>query len=265
MTGDIRLLVRADDAGSSWSSNMGCNYACIEGIAKSVEVMMPCAWVSHAASLFNDRSDIDVGIHLTLTSEWDAIKWRPLTKATSLIDQNGNFFPLVTPRDGDKRQSLAEVDWSIDEIAAELRAQITLGVKMFKGASHISSHMMKHFKEFDPKIGEVISDLCLEFELADDAFGHGLKRIEGYPKFPRETNSRTAAFIQQITQLSSGTYIFIDHPATFSEELMAMGHTGYEDVASDRTSCLKTLTSLNLRQCIDELGIELISYRDLYG
>ena len=46
---------------------------------------------------------------------------------------------------------------------------------------------------------------------------------------------------------------------------MAMGHTGYEDVASDRTSCLKTLTSLNLRQCIDELGIELISYRDLYG
>ncbi len=32
----IRLLVRAYDAGSSWSSNIGCHQACTKGIARSV-------------------------------------------------------------------------------------------------------------------------------------------------------------------------------------------------------------------------------------
>lgn len=65
---DVQLLVRADDAGSSWSSNVGCLRACTEGIARSVEVMMPGAWTSHAAEILNNHPEVDVGIHLTLTS-----------------------------------------------------------------------------------------------------------------------------------------------------------------------------------------------------
>jgi len=107
---EFRLLVRADDAGSSWSSNVGCLRACTEGIARSVEVMMPCAWTSHAAEILNNQPKIDVGIHLTLTSEWDAVKWRPLTQAKSLTDDLGNFLPLLTPRDGDRRPCLANAD-----------------------------------------------------------------------------------------------------------------------------------------------------------
>ncbi|MEM9341716.1 MAG: ChbG/HpnK family deacetylase [Pseudomonadota bacterium] len=261
--GNVRLLVRADDAGSSWSSNMGCLRACTHGIARSVEVMVPCPWVAHAATILNAHPEIDVGIHLTLTSEWDAVKWRPLTAAPSLTDDAGNFLPLVMQRDGDPRRSLAEADWSIDEIAAELRAQIALGVRMFQGVSHISSHMVAHFKALDPRIGDVITELCAEFGLADDAFGHGLPRIEGYPKVPRDTAARTSAFIQQIADLPEGTHIFIDHPAVDSAELRATGHAGYEDVAADRVSCLETLTSPDLQRQIERLGIELISYKDL--
>lgn len=225
---------------------------------------MPCAWASHAAALFNARPDIDIGIHLTLTSEWDAVKWRPLTQAVSLTDENGNFLPLITPREGGNQRCLADADWSIDEIAREFRAQIALGTAIFHNVSHVSSHMLKHFKDFDPRIGEVIAELCMEYGLADDAFGFGLPRIEGYSKFPRDTDHRTSAFMTQLTELSSGTYIFIDHPAEVSAELNAIGHEGYEDVAADRATCLETLTSKELKQCIDALGIELISYRDLY-
>ncbi len=121
--------------------------------------MMPCAWTSHAAEILNKHPEVDVGIHLTLTSEWDAIKWRPLTHAKSLTDESGNFLPLLTPRDGDERLCLANADWSLDEIANEFRAQVSLGIARFRNASHVSSHMLKHFREFDARLGEVISDL----------------------------------------------------------------------------------------------------------
>ncbi len=81
--------------------------------------------------------------------------------------------------------------------------------------------------------------------------------------FPRDTEARTAAFIEQLSELSKGTYIFIDHPAASAAELEAMGHKGYEDVAVDRVACLDTLSSVPLKRCIDELGIELIGYKDL--
>ncbi|MEM1130408.1 MAG: ChbG/HpnK family deacetylase [Pseudomonadota bacterium] len=263
MTSKIRLLVRADDAGSSWSSNTGCLRACTDGIARSVEVMMPCAWVPHAAHLFNARPQVDIGVHLTLSSEWDAVKWRPLTHAPSLTDEHGHFLPLVLPRDGDDRPSLAEADWALDEIAREFRAQIALGRAMFHNVSHISSHMLRHFREFDPQVGEVIADLCDEHGLKDDAFGHGLPRFAGYPKVPRETAARIAAFIDELTKLTPGTYIFIDHPAEPSPELDATGHDGYRDVMADRVTCLETLTSDTLMQRIEALGIELIGYNDL--
>lgn len=263
MSRDIRLLVRADDAGSSWSSTMGCLRACTEGIARSVEVMMPCAWVPHAALTLNDRPEIDVGIHLTLTSEWDAVKWRPLTQAKSLTDPAGCFLPLLRPRDGDGRPSLSEVEWSLEEVAAELRAQIALGVAMFPNASHVSCHMAAHFRAFDARLGDVIADLCREFGLKDDAFGHGLPRFAGYPKFPRETERRVDAFLRALDGLEEGTHVFIDHPAVASPELSMTGHDGYEDVAEDRVTCLETLTTPAIRERIAQLGIRLISYRDL--
>jgi len=234
-----RLLVRVDDAGTSWSSNMGCLLACTEGIAKSIEIMMPGAWVLHAAKLLNANSKVDVGIHLTLTSEWEAMKWRPLTRAKSLVDENGHFLPLLLPRSGDERPCLAEADWSIDDITQELRAQIAHGVALLQNVSHVSSHMIGHFNDFDPRIGEIVSELCHEFNLADDALGHGLARIDGYPKFPRNTQVRTEAFAQSFANLPVGTHIFIDHPAVMSAELEAIGHKGYQDVAIDRQRAWK--------------------------
>ncbi|KAJ56277.1 hypothetical protein ACMU_11035 [Actibacterium mucosum KCTC 23349] len=263
MSSKIRLLVRADDAGSSWSANVGCLRACTHGIARSVEVMMPGAWTAHAAELYNPHSEIDIGIHLTLASEWEAVKWRPLTHAPSLTDANGSFPASITLWAGNDRPSLSQMNWSLDEVAAEFRAQIALGRSMFKHASHISGHMVRHFRDFDPRLGDIIVELCDEFGLADDALGDGLERIKGYPPLPTDTQSRVASFKETLAGLTAGTYVFIDHPAAPSAELNATGFAGYENVAADRVSCLETLTSAQLAAHVDQLGIELISYRDL--
>lgn len=261
--GDTRLLVRADDAGSSWASNVGCLKASTEGIARSVEVMMPCGWVAHAVQLLNAHPAIDVGIHLTVTSEWDAVKWRPLTEARSLIDDNGYFHPLLTPRDGDSRTSLLESCWALDDFAGEFRAQIERGLAAFPNVSHISSHMIPHFGEFDPTVGALVSELCTASGLKDLPWDGTVSRMDGYPKHPRNPAARIESLVGELRSLQPGTYVFVDHPAVDGPELAAMGHDGYEDVQADRTSCLDVWTSRRVRDQIAESEIELISYRDL--
>ncbi|WP_299689730.1 ChbG/HpnK family deacetylase [uncultured Tateyamaria sp.] len=262
VTDKRRLIVRVDDAGSSWAANMGCLRACTDGIARSVEVMMPCTWTQHAAMVFNAHTEIDIGIHLTLTSEWDAVKWRPLTPAPSLTDAHGQFLPQLLARDGDNRPALQHHPWDIADVEAEFRAQIVLGKTMFAEATHVSAHMIRHFADFDPRLGVLIAALCAEFGLRDDPFGQGVPRFAGYPPQPRDAAQRTTAFVAQLAGLTPGTHIFIDHPAVPSQDLAALGHTGYEDVMEDRISCLHVLTDDAVKQAVADLGIDVISCAD---
>ena len=80
----IYLLVRADDIGMAHNANEACMHTFREGIARSVELMAPCAWFMEAVRLLDACPEYDVGVHLTLTSEWENIKWGPLTAASSL-------------------------------------------------------------------------------------------------------------------------------------------------------------------------------------
>src|SRR5256885_5271632 len=83
---EIRLLVRADDMGVALGVNEACIRSCTEGIARSVEVIVPGPWFLDAVRRLQDHPGIDVGIHLCLTSEWERVKWRPITASPSLAD-----------------------------------------------------------------------------------------------------------------------------------------------------------------------------------
>lgn len=259
----IRLLTRADDAGSCWASNIGCLQAATKGIARSVEVMMPCAWVAHAAALFNPQPEIDIGIHLTLASEWDAVRWRPLTPAPSLTGADGTFLPLITARSGDSRPALQDANWQLDEIEAELRAQIALGVATFRQASHVSGHMIRSLGDLAPEVDRILHRLCAEFGLMAPEMGNSLPFFAPYPPHPRDGAARVQAMIDGLRSLAPGTYLTLDHPAVASAELAATGHEGYRDVEADRVACLQAWTDAALMAEIEVLGIELIAYRDL--
>ncbi|MCK4748086.1 MAG: ChbG/HpnK family deacetylase, partial [Bacteroidales bacterium] len=92
---EIRLLVRGDDIGSTHAANLGCIESYQQGIMRSVEIMVPCPWFPEAVSMLNKNPGLDVGIHITLTSEWENIKWGPLTHAPSISDEDGYFFPMI--------------------------------------------------------------------------------------------------------------------------------------------------------------------------
>ncbi|MDZ7605888.1 MAG: ChbG/HpnK family deacetylase [Cyclobacteriaceae bacterium] len=89
--GDIYLIVRADDIGITHTVNQACMDVYTDGIARSVEIIVPSPWFEEAVTLLNANPGYDVGVHLTLTSEWQYLKWRPLTHAASLTGSERLF------------------------------------------------------------------------------------------------------------------------------------------------------------------------------
>ncbi len=129
------IILHVDDAGMSYDSNEGTRKALTTGVANSTSVMMPCSWVPHFMNLARQNPTWDVGVHLTLTSEWAGYRWQPLVgkeKAPGLYDTQGCFYPSVEEVD---RHAMA------DEVEAEIRAQIAQFRAFGLEPSHIDSHM----------------------------------------------------------------------------------------------------------------------------
>lgn len=191
------------------------------------------------------------------------LQMAPLTAAKTLTDPNGNFVPLLTPRKGDSQYALSQQCWDIDEVKAEFKAQIELGLRLFPQTSHISSHMTKHFRDFDTQIGDLVAELCAQYGLKNDPLGSTVPLLRPYPKYPIDANCRAEALIALLNNLKGGTYIAVDHPAAETHDMSALGHTGYRDVSQDRASCLQVFKSAKAKAEIERLGIQLISYKDL--
>ncbi|HNX80024.1 MAG TPA: ChbG/HpnK family deacetylase, partial [Prolixibacteraceae bacterium] len=107
-----RLIVRGDDMGSSQASNDASIAAFKNGIETSVEVMVIGPWFPEAVKLLKENPGLDVGVHLTITSEWDNIKWRPLTNCPGLTDNNGYFLPKIFPDKNYPGLSIMEKNWT---------------------------------------------------------------------------------------------------------------------------------------------------------
>ncbi|MFN8207636.1 MAG: ChbG/HpnK family deacetylase, partial [Bacteroidales bacterium] len=160
----IYLLIRGDDIGSSHASNEACIRSYKEGIMQSVEIMAPCAWYPEAVRLLKENPGLDVGIHLTITSEWNEYKWRPLTCCPSLVDSNGYFYPMIWQRDDfPKGTALHDANWKIEEIEKEFRAQIERIKRDIPWVSHLGCHM--GCGSCDPRIAELEKKLAIEYDL----------------------------------------------------------------------------------------------------
>src|SRR5688500_1893840 len=124
---EIRLVVKGDDMGAAHGINTATIDAFRNGVLTTTNVIVAGPWFPEAARLLKENPGLDAGVHLALTSEWDNVKWRPLTAVPSLVDEDGYLFPMVQPRPGSAAgRSIREHAWKLDEIERELRAQLTL-------------------------------------------------------------------------------------------------------------------------------------------
>lgn len=258
---EIRLLVRADDLGMSHSANEGILDVLKTGIARSVEVMAPTPWFSEGVRSLKALPAADVGVHLTLTSEWQELRWRPLTSARSLSDSSGHFYP-TTWKGTPAAPSLLDHQPDFDEAEEELRAQIERVRQVLpQQVSHLSVHMA--FDLSHPRLREIVEKLA-------DAYNLPLAAPSAAEPFPRFTGQqstdpaeREKGFVAALEALQPGTYLLVTHPARDAAEMRALG--GNDKVALTRAADAAMLTSAQVLAVIRRRGIQLIDYRSLSG
>ena len=259
--GEIRLIVQGDDMGFSHHANLGCITAYQEGILTAVEVMVPCDYFPEAVEMLKENPGLDVGIHLTLNSEWENIKWGPLTKAPSLVDKNGYFFPMTWP-DGayTTEQALGTANWQLEEIENELRAQIEKMLYYLPQCSHATPHM--GFHSISSEIYNLTFNLIKEYNIDANIRMFPLKSIWLFgDSFDYQGMALHAVSV--LEELGPGTYQTYDHPGMILEGEEPAWHIGAENDGLYRAAVTKALTDPRLKEVIDRREIQMIGYRDL--
>jgi chitin disaccharide deacetylase len=255
----IKLIVRADDLGSSRSANMAIIDSYKNGITSATEVMVPCPWFNDAAEMLKSTPDLDVGLHLVLNSEWLYYKWRPLTSGKTLVDGDGYFTQMVW---SGGLSSLSNVKLDMAEVEAEFRAQITMALKKIPQISHISEHM--YFGNLKPELSTLIAKLAAEYHLGVES---NLSKLGVKPfVFPGVADfaSRKTAFIANLNALTPGTYHFLEHPSVESIELSQMVTSTAPSAGEvGRLVIYQLFTDPDVMQTIKDKSIELIGYKDL--
>ena len=129
------LIVHADDLGMAHSVNAATIKAFETGLVNSGSIMVPCPWLSEIAAYARSNPQADLGLHLTLTSEWTSFRWGPVSprdRVTSLLDKDGYFY--LTESDAAAHADPKQVEL---EITAQIERARALGIQ----PTHLDSHM----------------------------------------------------------------------------------------------------------------------------
>ena len=256
-----RLIVRGDDMGFSHSGNEAIVKTFKEGVETSIEIIVPSPWFPEAVKMLAENPNVDVGVHIALTSEWDNVKYRPVSYCPSLTDEDGYFFPFIYPNENYPDRALLQHRWKIEDVEKELRAQIELAKKKIPRISHLSAHMGCY--AMTPEVTALAKRLAKEYKIDIDPSALGVNMI-GYEGAKNTSEEKVASFIKMLESLKPGeTYLFVDHPGLDTPELRAIHHIGYENVAVDRQGVTDAWTDPRVKEAIKKRGVQLISYRDL--
>ena len=234
-------MVHCDDIGMCHAANEGAFEALSAGPATCGSIMVPCPWFLAAAEQARANPSLDLGVHLTLNSEWPRYRWGPVAsrdRVPSLLDADG-----MLPR------TLLEVAKRAkpEEVEIELRAQIEKALAAGIDVTHVDSHMGTVFV---PQFVPIYAKLAAEYRLpafavrpdpdtlsargmagAEKLFAGVVALLEaaGVPvldAFDAESldfpeGEGLAHNLERLDRMGSGVTYLICHPARDGEELRA--------------------------------------------
>lgn len=257
---DRLLIINCDDLGMCNSANEGVYDSLRNGIATSATLMVPCPWAREAAARYRGE---DVGVHLTLTAEWELYRWGPITMSPSLLGGEGGF-----PR------TIVDV-WDhadLDETRRELRAQIERAILWGFDVTHLDSHMGT--LQLRPEFFDVYLDLAVDFDLPLRLSGRSTHDIVGFPFRDLADEEGIVApdhlivysgpgvrrsFETTMQDLRPGVTEIFAHPATDHAELRSLA----PDWAA-RVDDHHLLTSdTEVKAMVERSGAYLIGWREL--
>ena len=263
------LIINADDFGMCHDENEATIEGLTHGLFTSSTILVTCPWFEEAADFARSHPNVDLGVHLTLTSEWPRYKWGPVLGARavpSLVDENGYLWPDVP--------QVFERD-HLDEVERELRAQIEKALLAGIGVTHLDSHMGPlHLRaDYHDLYLKLARDYRLPIRLtgrsvlARMGFDSVLESIERdgilHPDHfvvsgPRSPEEAPAYWTALIRGLRPGVTEIYCHPGYARDELRACAHD-----ARQREADFRFFTSDAARRLIADEHITLLGYLPL--
>jgi chitin disaccharide deacetylase len=258
---DRLLIVNCDDLGSSHAANVAVEKALRQGLATSATLMVCCPWALDAV---RRCGDLDIGVHLTLTAEYPGYRWRALTGAASLHDDEG-FMPAT-----------AEAVWAradLADVRAECRAQVDQALAWGADVTHLDAHMGT--MQIDRRFFEIYVELGAEYRLPlrmvgesyherlgfaarDMAAQAGLVFVDHFVAPPWGVSAR-GHFLERVPRLKPGVSEIFLHPVEDGPELR-----GYDLKAPDlRADDGRWVLEPAMRALADDAGVKRISFRPL--
>jgi hypothetical protein len=246
----IRLVTRGDDAGLARSANAGIREAFEDGILRNASVMAPGPALGHAADELADLAGLCIGVHLTLTAEWDRPRWGPVSSpetVPSLVEDDGAFSHTA--------MALHERDASVREMVAEATAQIERVREAGFEPAYLDCHMGVDW------VGDLANELdaLREREGLLDGDGVGmLPAVGGAADDPDGLCARLDA-------AEPGTHLIVGHPCYDDAEMrdiVGAGH-GPGEVATERDAQRRMFLDEGVHRCCEERGVEPVRFTDV--
>ena len=266
------VIIHADDLGVSHSENAASISAMQKGSVRSASIMVPCPWFPEIAAYAQSNPSADLGLHITLTSEWKYYKWGPVTakeKVPGLVNKNGFLYSTV--------DSVYQ-NASTAEVETEIRNQVIRAKQFGVDPTHLDAHMGTALQRFDYfkaylKIGHefkipVFIPRLLEIPLKvkfdtiisdrDVLVDHILSAT------PQDFKNGLANFYTNgIKNLKPGLTYLIIHTAYNDDEMRAMTIDHPDWGAAWRQEDFNFFTSPECKKVLSENNIYVITWKEI--
>jgi chitin disaccharide deacetylase len=271
---DRVVIIHTDDIGMCQASVSAFAELNAVGIISSGAVMVPCAWFAAAAAYCREHPQADMGVHLTITSEWDAFRWGPISTrdaVSGLMDGEGYFYrnyPEVIER-GDA-----------DAVAIEFEMQVMRAKQAGIEPTHIDTHMGTALQ---PKFFSAYVQTAMHHKLPimiprdveaatpdPERIEAGQKWVamldgEGVPMVDyvvgsdlRNHTDKLSEMKHKASALKPGITHFLMHPSHDTPELRAICPDWRARVAD-----FETFMREEFREHLQEMGVQVIGYKAL--
>ena len=246
-----RLIVQGDDFGMCHAVNQGIAQSFESGILTQASTMAPCPWISEAAALATQLR-IPIGVHGTLTCEWDHLRWRPITQGASLSESDGTMHRTL-------EAAIKNVD--AEEATSELGSQIDSLRAFGLNPSYLDCHM-------GPSSREALEQTCRRFDLP---FLYPLidscMELDSIAMMsPMPARKKKPWLLERLENMQTGVHLLVTHPAVADPELRNITRPdadNYVWAEENRSSDLDVLLDPEVASSVQDLGIELLSVADL--
>jgi predicted glycoside hydrolase/deacetylase ChbG (UPF0249 family) len=264
------LIIHADDLAVAHSVDVASFEALNKNAVTSASIMVPCPWLNEVVAYAKDHPDADLGLHLTLTSEWKNFRWGPVeskNKEMSLFDPSGYLWPETAQ---------AASNLKPEEAEREIRAQIERAMAMGIQPTHLDSHMAVLFSKPElfavyvkvaheykvpfffvkiPGLPSQLLALLSDKDVVVDSFvmANPTVRPEEWKEF----------YLNAVRSLKSGLTEMIVHLGHDDAELQAVtvDHPAYGSAWRQRD--FDFVTSAEFKKALDENHIVLVKWKEL--